>query len=224
MRYLWIVGTRSRAPLLPLALALFLLIGIFADPHQDIGQTWGLCAVLCCALSALLVGAILAGEPATQADMAVVALGGRARRLRLDLALVGAAGLALTVAYLAYPLVMTRFRPELFTRAVRPGDVLAAAIALAAAAVLGGALGLLFAPPRVTRRATAVAATLLAVVALVAVAKPLGWVSGPVGAAHALADAPAATVAADEIAACLACLALAAVCVLVAAAWTRRIA
>jgi hypothetical protein len=224
MRYLWVVAARSRAPLLPLAVSLFLLIGVFADPHQSMGQAWGLSAVVCCALAALLVGAVLAGEPATQADMATVAIGGRARRSRLDLTLVAASSVGLTVAWLAYPLVLTRFRPDLFTRPVQLGDVVGAGLALTACTVLGGALGVLFAPPRVSRRATAVAATLAALIVLVALSSALAWASGPVGVARALTDAAAGTVSIGEIGASLACLVLAGACVVAARAWTRRVA
>lgn len=224
LSYIWLVGTRSRGPLLPLAASLFMLIGIFADPRQRVGETFGLCAVVCCALTGLLVGSVLAGEPAAQADIATVALGGRARRMRLELALVALVGLGLTVAYVVYPVVMVHFRPRLFLRAIRPGDVAAAALAIACCTVLGGSLGLLFSPPRVTRRSTAVAAMLFAIVALVALSKPLGSLSGPVGAGHALTNAPPGVIAAGEVTSCVACVILAAACVLAAALWTRRTA
>jgi hypothetical protein len=224
IRYLWVVAARSRAPLLPLAVTLFMLIGVFADPRQSMGQVWGLSAVVCCALAALLVGGVLSGEPAPQADMATVAVGGRARRNRLDLTLVAVTSLGLTVAWLAYPLVLTRFRAHLFTRPVQLGDVVGAGLALTACTVLGGTLGVLFAPPRVSRRATAVAATLAALIVLVALSSALGWASGPVGVAVALGDAAAGTVSIGEVDACLACLVLAGACVIAARAWTRRVA
>ena len=88
-RYLVLCATRTRAPLPALAAALFLVIGVFFYPRNEVGATWGLTALLSCGLAAWLVGAVLAGEPPAQADMATAALGGRRRRAVLGAAAVG---------------------------------------------------------------------------------------------------------------------------------------
>ncbi|HEX4345045.1 MAG TPA: hypothetical protein VHZ31_05740 [Solirubrobacteraceae bacterium] len=82
LRYLRLTAARTRAPLLPLAACVFWVVGIYSYEHNEVGQTFGLTALLCCALDAWLVAAILAGEPAAQADMASAALGGDVRRAR----------------------------------------------------------------------------------------------------------------------------------------------
>ena len=74
LRYVALIAARTRTPLVPLAITLFCVTGVFAYPHNEVGGTWGPTALLCCALAAWLVGAMLAGEPDAQADMATVAL------------------------------------------------------------------------------------------------------------------------------------------------------
>jgi hypothetical protein len=222
LRYLWVLSARTRAPLLPLAVALFVLIGVFLDPRQDPGAAWGVTAALGCGVVALLVGSILGSEPAPQAEMATVALGDRGRRRRLDAVLVAVTGAGLSAAAIAYPLLLKLARPDEFDRHLRLGDVAGAAVVLLACTLLGGGLGVLFAPPRVTRRATAVAATVATVLALVAASGPLGWASGPAGAAEALSRAPAGRLTAHELAACLICVVLTGAAALLARWWSHR--
>src|SRR5436190_354091 len=72
-RYLLLTSARTRTPLAPLALTVFWVFGTFFYPDNEVGGTWGQTGVTCCALAAWLVGAILAGEPAAQAEMATTA-------------------------------------------------------------------------------------------------------------------------------------------------------
>ncbi len=186
LRYLTLVAARARTPLAPLLLLLFALVGTFAGARNEVGSTWALTALIGCGISAWLVGAVLAGEPPAQADIATVALGGRRGRMRLELVAVVGVAVGVAVAFVAYPLLLGLFRDAVFVRPVQAGDVVAAFAGQLSCALLGGAVGLLFAPPRVQRRATAFAATTTALVALVAIASPLGDVGGPVAVAHAL--------------------------------------
>jgi hypothetical protein len=165
------------------------------------------------------VGAVLAGEPPAQADMATVALGGRNGRARLELLPIALAATGLTVAFIAYPLHISPLgSTPMFVPPARLGDVVAAALAHASCAILGGAVAVLFAAPRLVRRATAVAATSATLLALVAVES----VAGPVAVAKAIDDAPRGTIPGPEITACLTCLALAALALLLASRWSRR--
>ena len=82
----------------------------------------------------------------------------------------------------------------------------------------GGAVGVLFAPPRLTRRATAIAAVIAALLALVAVSAALG----PVAFAQAETDAPAGTVTGAVLGACASCLVLAGALVAGATRWAAR--
>jgi hypothetical protein len=223
LRYVLLGAARTRTPLAPLAASIFAVIGVFAYRQNEVGQTWGLTAVLSCGLAAWLVGAVLAGEPPAQADMATVALGGRRARAMLELVPIGLAALWLTVAFLAYPLLTSPLgRPPMFEPSALPVDVAAATLAHLCCAILGGAVGVLFSPPRLTRRATAVAAVMAALLALVAISAPLGRAGGPVAVARALTDAPRGTVDGAELVACLSCLALAALTLTAASRWARR--
>jgi hypothetical protein len=76
----------------------------------------------------------------------------------------------------------------------------------------------LFAPPRLTRRTTVIAALLL----LVAVSAALGPVGGPVAVAQAESDARAGAVTGGVVLACLSCLVLAAAAVAGATRWSAR--
>jgi hypothetical protein len=96
--------------------------------------------------------------------------------------------------------------------------VAGAALVHVCCGILGGAVAVLFAPPRVTRRATATAAALASLLVLAG----LGTLAGPIAAAQAISDAPRGTVNGSELWACLTCLALAAAAFGVAAIWSRR--
>lgn len=217
-RYLMLVATRTRAPLPALAATLFLVIGVFWYRRNEVGGSWGLTALLSCGLAAWLAGAVLAGEPPAQADMATAALGGRRRRLLPELLLAVAAAALLALAFIGYPLVLTAFVDDEFDRAVQSGDVAAAVLAHLSCGVLGGAIAVLFSPPRLARRASAIAAVLAVLVGLAAI----GGAAGPVAVARALTDAAPGTVGAATLAACAGCLALAAAALAVATRWAQR--
>ncbi len=219
LRYVLLSAARTRTPLVPAAASIFAVLGVFAYRGNEVGESWGLTAVLSCGLAAWLVGAVLAGEPQAQADMATAALGGRKGRARLELVPIALAAAGLTVAFIAYPLLTSPLgSTPMFVPAARPGDVVAAALGHACCAILGGAVAVLFAAPRLVRRATAVAATTATLLALVAIES----IAGPVAVAQALDDAPRGTVPGAEITACLTCLALAALALLLASRWARR--
>jgi hypothetical protein len=219
--YLRITAWRTRATLVPAAGCLFAVIGTFAGPRNEVGGAWALTALFGCALGAWLTGAILAGEPAAQADMASVALGGRAGRLRADAVLTATVALALTALFIIYPLALGTVREHVFDRRPGAADITAAAAVNLVCTAFGAALGVLFAPPRVLRRATATAATLTVLIAALAIGDSLGAVGGPVAAAQHLSDAHARTIGAGELLATATCAALTAALLAATARWTR---
>jgi hypothetical protein len=154
--------------------------------------------------------------------MATAALGGQRGRTRLDVRLILLVASGLTAAFVACPLVLATVVDALFEAPVKAGDAAAAALAHFSGALLGGAVALLFAPPRVTRRATGIALVLAALLALVAISRPLGALGGPPAVAEAVSDATPGTVSGDVLLACLSCALLAAVAVATAARWAAR--
>jgi hypothetical protein len=216
LRYVALTAARTRAPLVPAAVTLFAVIGVFAQTRNPPGATWGLTSVLTCALAAWLTGAVLAGEPAPQAEMAGAALGGRRGRAALERRLVGAAALAVGLTFVAYPLLLVALRVEAFAPHATVADLPPALFAQLCGGVLGASVGVLFAPPRVTRRATAAAATGAALLALAA----LGHVLGPVAMARALTDDPAG--GGRLVVTGASCLALSWLALLAADRWARR--
>jgi hypothetical protein len=220
-RYLLLTSARTRTPLAPLAITVFWVFGTFFYPNNEVGGTWGQTGVTCCALAAWLVGAILAGEPAAQAEMATTAVGGLRGRLGLEGLLVLMVAPLLALPFLGWPLLLHALgQANVFKPPALPGDVAGAALVHVCCGILGGAVAVLFAPPRVTRRATATAAVLASLLVLAG----LGTLAGPIAAAQAISDAPRGTVNGSELVACLTCLALAAAAFTAAATWSRRAA
>jgi hypothetical protein len=178
---------------------------------------------MACGLAAWGAGAVLAGEPEPQHDMATAALGGRRARSGLEALLLAAVATALTAVFLVWPLALVatgvadEFHPD-----VRAGDVVAGVVGHLCCAALGGAIGVLFAPPRVTRRATAVAAVAGGLLVLVPVSSLLGPVGGPVAFAEAEADAASGAVTGAVLVAGLSCLVLAAAVLAAASRWAAR--
>jgi hypothetical protein len=223
LRYVALSAARTRAALPPLAATLFAVIGVYAYPENEPGGAFAVTSLMACGLAAWAVGAVLAGEPEPQHDMATAALGGRGARAGLEALLVAAVATALTAVFLAYPLALValgigdEFKPD-----VRGGDVVAGVLGHLCCAVLGGAIGVLFAPPRVTRRATAVAAVLAGLLVLVPLSTALGPVGGPVAFAQAEADAASGAVTGAVLVACASCLLLAAGVLATASRWAAR--
>ena len=157
------------------------MIGVYAYRDNDPGSSFGVTSLMACGLAAWAVGAVLAGEPDAQSDMATAALGGRGARAGLEVMLVARRG---GRPDHRVPRLPARPRRRRGRQRVRPrragGDVVAAGLGHLSCAALGGAVGVLFAPPRLTRRATAIAAVVAALLALVAVSAALGPVGGPV--------------------------------------------
>jgi hypothetical protein len=223
LRYLALTAARTRAVLPPLAAALFLAIGTYAYRKNEPGASFAATSLMAGGVAAWAVGAVLAGEPEPQHDMATAALGGRRARSGLEALLVGAVATALTVVFIGWPLALVAVGvPREFKPPVRAGDVVAGVVGHLCCAALGGAIGVLFAPPRVTRRATAIAAVLAALIALVAVSSLLGPVGGPLAFADAEADAASGAVTGAVLIACLSCLALAAAVLAAASRWAAR--
>ena len=219
LRYLVLTAARTRTPLAALAASLFAVIGVFAYPRSEVGSTWGLTALFTCVLAAWLAGAVLAGEPRAQAEMTTAAVGGLRGRGRLDVVLVALVAVLLAALFVGYPLASAALgRAHVFDRAVRPGDVLAAVVAHLACGALGAAVAVLFAPPRLVRRASAIAAVLATLLALVPASAALGAAGGPVAVADTLADDRRGA----EALACLSCLVLAAAALALARRWARR--
>jgi hypothetical protein len=216
IRYLLLTGSRTRTPLIPLSITFFLTIGTFFYPQNAPGSTWGSTAVMCCALCAWLVGAVLAAEPRPQAEMAGVALGGR---WTLEALLVLLVAPLLALPFIAYPLFLYAVgHTDIFKPPALAGDVVGAALVQVCCGILGGTVGVLYSPPRVTRRATAIGATLASLLLLIA----LGSLFGPIAAAQAITDAPRGSVDSGELVACAGCLIPAAAIFAAAVLWSRR--
>jgi hypothetical protein len=223
LRYLALTAARSRAVLPPLAATLFAAIGVYAYHQSEPRATFAVTALMTCGLAAWAAGAVLAGEPDPQAEMASVALGGRGERTALDVLLVVAVAVGLTAVFLAYPLGQVAVGVnDVFRPSVRGGDIAAGALAHLCCGALGATIGVLYAPPRLTRRATAIAAVLATLLALIAVETVLGPVGGPVAVAQALSDAGARPLDGAVLLACLSCLVLAAAAIVAADRWAAR--
>jgi hypothetical protein len=214
LRYVLLTAARTRTPLVPVSATAFALIGVYAYRPNEPGETFALTAVLACGLAAWLVAAVLGGEPRAQAEMAVAALGGRRRRTAMDVLLIAVVAAVLGVLFLGYPLALGLVLTDVFAPSPSGGDLLAAAVAHLAAALLGGALALLCSPPRVARPATTAALLVAALVALAAI----GGVTGPVAAAAAVDDGDTGAL----VASVLGCVALAVVAVVAADRWAAR--
>ena len=187
------------------------VMGTYAYRDNERGASFAVTSLMACALAAWTTGAVLAAEPAPQNEMATAALGGRRARTGLEALLIAAVATALTAVFVAYPLALVALGVDNeFDPHVRAGDVAAGVLGQLCCAALGGAIGVLFAPPRVARRATAAAAVIAALLLLVAVSSMLGPAGGPVAFAQAEADAASGAVTGAVFLGCLSCLALAA--------------
>src|SRR5262249_37454579 len=102
-RYLLLTSARTRTPLAPLAVTVFWAFGTFFYPNNEVGGTGGQTGVTCWARAGWLVGAILAGEPQAQAEMATTAIGGLRGRLGLEGLLVLMVAPFLALPFLAWP-------------------------------------------------------------------------------------------------------------------------
>lgn len=223
LRYQLSVALRARAPLFPLIATAFVVIGVFADGYNLVGDTWGLTGIFAAGLACWLTLAILTSEPPTQAEMATVARGGHLPRLGAQLLLVAVEAAALAITFVAYPMLLDHIvsRP-VFIRRVEGGDVLAALATNFTGAALGGAIGLLCAPPRIRRPPVSAGTALGLLLTMIPVSVALGDFGGPVAAARAMTRARAGHVPLDEPAAWLSTLALAAIVVAVCRRRTVR--
>ena len=217
IRYFALLALRTRAPLAPAAATILALAGTYAQTRNDVGETYALTALLACGLSAWLTGAVLGGEPAPQADLATVALGGLRGRAKAEALLVATVAVAFSALFMIFPLALGLVVKHVFDRTPGTGDLVAAALAHLACCAFGAALGVALAPPRVTRRATAAAATLVVLLALLAVGT-----AGPAGVAQKLSGAAPRTLTGAELLATAICALLAAALLAAAASWTRR--
>ena len=195
-RYLMLVATRTRAPLPALAATLFLVIGVFWYRRNEVGADVGpdrAPELRARGLAGRRGAGRRAARPGGHGD------GGARRpapaRLLPELLLAVAAAALLALAFIGYPLVLIAFVDDEFDRAVQSGDVVAAVLAHLSCGVLGGAIAVLFSPPRLARRASAIAAVLAALVGLAAI----GGAAGPVAVARALNDAAPGTVGAATL-------------------------
>jgi hypothetical protein len=217
LRYFALLALRTRAPLAPTAATILALAGTYAQKRNDVGETYGLTALLACGLSAWLVGAILSGEPAPQADLATVALGGLRGRAKAEALLVAAVATAFSALFMIFPLALGGVVKHVFDRTPDAADLVAAALAHLVCCAFGAALGVALSPPRVTRRATSAAATLVVLLALLAVGT-----AGPAAVAQKLSGAAPRTLTGAELLASAVCALLAAALLTAAASWTRR--
>jgi hypothetical protein len=205
LRHAALLAARERSVLAPVLALLFVLIGVYFYKPNDVGPTWGLTALLTAPIVAWLQIAVGRAEPEAQRLVRVAAAGGRRRAWERDTAAAAVVGALVAVTMLVYPIASRSF-----DRPVRVGDVSAAALAHAACAAFGIALGRLASPPVTGRAATALMLVLAAVIGSVALS------FGPAGTAQAMADGR------SVIPSGAACVVLAALLELTAAALERR--
>jgi hypothetical protein len=193
--------------------------------RNEVGSTWALTSLMSGGLAAWLVVAVLSGEPEAQAEMTTVAIGGRRGRRHLEALLVGCVAALLTVAFIVYPLVLMKlFGRPVFNRSVGGSDLVAATVAHIGCAVLGGSIGVLFAPPRVKRRATAFAGITATLVVLASASPPNNLSAGPIALARVLEKAHGQVVTGALLLSSATCVLLGAAILSVAEVWTRRVA
>lgn len=220
--YLRLLAIRTRAPVLVFAALIFAAVGTYFYPDNPVGSSFASTSVLAVAAGAWLLLSVLTVEPSAQADMAIAAAGGLARRSRGVIGFAVLAAVVVGAFLVAYPLVLGLFQEEpVFTRRLRVGDVAAAFASNTLGALVGGAIGFLCAPPRARRRANSAAAAITLMLVLVALSGPLGRLGGPVAAADALSSAPAGTITGRELLAWAASLTLAALLLTASAALDR---
>jgi heme exporter protein A len=118
-------------------------------------------------------------------------------RAGLDAALVVVVAAGQTAWFAGYPLVARRLGySDVFVPPPHATDVFVAVLAHVCCAMAGGSLAVLFAPPRLARRASAAAAVMASLLAMVAVSGPLGHGHRP--RADRLRELPRARDGADD--------------------------
>ncbi len=176
----------DRGVLQPLAALALVLLGVYAYKPNEIHETWALTALLAFPLTAWLAGAVLRAMPEVQRDMLTAALGGLRAGERVGLLVGLVLALGVSSVFLAYPLAAGAF-----DRPVRPADVVQAALAHLATALLGAQLARLATAPLVRRRASAALVVAVAVLASVVADAQAGPFGGPMSVSTALADGAA---------------------------------
>lgn len=185
----------SRRVLMPTALLIFAIFGVYVYRPNPVQGSFALTAVMTAFFCAWLVAAVEREvTPAAGAILTVLA-GGALAAWRGRLALVGLLALVVTIFCLAWPTATGAFN-----RSPGAGDLLAAALSHLACGAVGGTLALLLAPP--LRVATAFAVILAVLIGSIALGRQLEVVAGPGGVARALSGAPNDSVSGELIAAC----------------------
>jgi hypothetical protein len=164
IRYQLAVLLRARAALAPLALFAFVLLGVYAYRGSGVASTYAFTALILCPVVAWLAAAAAFAEPLTQQQVAMAAAGGSRRALRGRVLALAGIGALLAAVDVAFPAVL-----GLFDRNPALADLGAAALAHAACAALGVALGLLAVPPAARRPPAA----FMVIVAYAVLAVPL---------------------------------------------------
>lgn len=133
-----IVALSGRRALVPLTLLAFAVIGVFSYRPNPVQGSWAVTAVLSAAFCAWLVITV-EHEVGSSADAIFTVLaGGAARAWRGRLALVAMVATAVTLVFLAYPLVWSTWADKVFAREPGVADVAAAALAHLACGAAGG--------------------------------------------------------------------------------------
>ena len=173
----------SRRVLAPVTLLIFAVVGVYLYRPNPVQGSFGVTAVMTAFFCAWLVAAVEREVTPAAGAILTVLNGGAVAAWRGRLALVSFFALVMTAFCLVWPTATGAF-----DRSPGPGDLLAAALAHLACGAVGGALGLVLGPP--LRTATAFAIVLAALIASIAVARPLEVVAGPGGVARALSHTP----------------------------------
>lgn len=158
----------------PVALLVFMVIGVYAQRQNPVLASFALTTVVDCVICALLVSAVERETAGTATELLTVASGGGLSAWRGRLTITITAAVLVTSFVIAWPLVTGAF-----ARPPKAADLLAAVLAHVACGLFGGTLALVLGTP--TRSAVAFVITLLGICGSIPLGAVLGVFAGPGG-------------------------------------------
>jgi hypothetical protein len=171
LRLAGLLWLRTRAALLPTAALLFAIVGVYAQPENEIWSSYAFTALLLALLAAVFVIALAAAEPSSQRQF-FLSLGPPSVTRGRRFAAYSAVAVVLAVVAAVLPAILGAF-----SVAPSPSDVLVATLVHVACALLGVSAGSAVASPVVRRPAIGIVLVLaytLLEVALTPVVPALG--------------------------------------------------
>lgn len=171
LRLAGLLWLRTRAALLPTVALLFAIVGVYAQPENEIWSSYAFTALLLALLAAVFVIALGAAEPASQRQF-LLSLGPPSLARGRRMAAYAAVAVAFAIVAAVLPAAL-----RAFSTTPSPSDVLVATLVHVVCALLGVAAGSAVASPVVRRPAIAIVLVLgyaMLEVALTPVAPVLG--------------------------------------------------